>query len=353
MLIKYHDRLTIDGFLAVRAALRGGGDSALKELLKSVSGAERREGQLPFSADVAEAVRFQDGDLRSLEAADSSLCSTVADLESDPEEFRRFLLSDAGDRLAFWGGPIIQAFFPRSTDGARRLHVFEGCTGRKYARSQKEVVEFLERHPGKDGLLSDISMQFFLESPLRGLEELERFLEKDPEEKLDAVIEVAGLQKGYLFGAESFGAEIAARCDWFFQLDSRSRATLEFVLDSAESYRPIPVSFAAAEKALAESLTGIVSFATGAGVFDDAASFVAGLRILEHGAPDDRSGRFWSLCGLSEERRRLLGAALRSDNFAGMCSWNDVQIEKDESFRRATNQVVFCIVQAICGAAAP
>jgi hypothetical protein len=75
------------------------------------------------------------------------------------------------------------------------------------------------------------------------------------------------------------------------------------------------------------------------------------VRILEDGLPAPRP--FWKLCGLDQNRQRLLAAALASDQFAPLGSWNGVQIEKDTAYRLVSNRVVFCLIQAVCAAAAP
>jgi hypothetical protein len=351
MLIKYWDRLTIDGFLSARAARRSGDHTPLKELLKLVAGAGARDGALPFSADPGEALRFRGGSFLELDADDASLCSPIVDLKTKPDDFSSFLAGEAHETLPFSGKSIVTAFFPRAAGGPRFMGVHEGRTGRKYARTKREIVNFLLLHPAKDDLLSELAMRYRLDSELRTAGQLESFLDEAPDERLDELIDVAALLKGYLFDAKAFGEEIAGKAAWFFAFDPGSRATLDFVLDPAKGRRPASASFAESEKELAAALTEIVAFAKSAGLAADAGGFVGGLSLLQDGLSSPRP--FWRLCGLDADRQRLLAAALASDHFAGMGSWNDVQIEKDTAYRRVSNRVVFALAQAVCAAAAP
>jgi hypothetical protein len=350
MLIKYWDRLTIDGFLAVRAARLSGDHAPLRELLKLVGGAGARQGELPFPPEPAEALRFIGGSFLELEAHDATLCSTIADLRGDPDEFAAFLEGDAHMAFPHSEKSIITGYFPRSIGGPRYLGVHEGRTGRKYARTQSEAVDFLMRHPGKDDLLSDLAVRYRLESELRTAGELEEFLAASPAEKLDELIDAAARRKNYLFDPIKFGREIASRGAWFFALSKESRATLDFALDPARNYRPASASFADAEKDLAAALTEIVAFAKTSGHAADAGSFVGGLSLLEDGLPSPRP--FWKACGLTPDRQRLLAAALSSDGFSTDGGWNAVPLDQESYYRRPSNRVAFCIIQAICAVVA-
>jgi hypothetical protein len=351
MLIKYWDRLTIDGFLAARAARASGDHAPLKELLKLVAGQGVRQGELPFSADPAEALRFDGGTFLELDPENASLCSSISDLKTKPDDLSSFMAGEAHETLAFTDKAIVTGLFPRAVGGPRLLSVHEGRTGRKYARTKSEIVNFLMHHPAKDDLLSDIAMRYRLDSELRTGAQLEHFLDEAPDDRLDELIDAAAMLKGYLFDPKAFGPLIADKSAWFFEFDKKSRAVLDFVVHPARGYAATLAAFADADKDLAAALKDVLAFAKKAGVSADAGGFLGALRILEDGLPSPHP--FWKLCGLDADRQRLLAAALASDQFAGMGSWNDVQIEKDTAYRLVSNRVVYALVQAICSATAP
>jgi hypothetical protein len=349
MLIKYWDRLTIDGFLAARAARRSGDHSPFKELLKIVTGG-LRPGELPFSADPAEAVRFTGGTFLELEPDQASLCSSIADLKNQPDDYSSFLLGEAHETLPLSAKAIVTGLFPRAAGGPRLLSVHEGRTGRKYARTKSATVNFLMHHPAKDDLLSEIATRYRLDSELRTAAQLEGFLGDDGADgRVDELIDAAAGLKGYLFDAKAFGPEIADKSAWLFEFDKKSRATLDFVVHPARGYAAVIAPLADAERDLAAALKDALAFAKSAGISADAGGFVGALRILEDGLPSPRP--FWKLCGLDADRQRLLAAALASDQFAVPGSWNGVAIEKDSAYRRVSNRAVFCLVQAVCAAA--
>jgi|GEM_PF-2348022 len=351
MLIKYWDRLTIDGLLAARAARASGDHAPLRELLKLVAGAGARQGELPFSADPLEALRFTGGTFLELEPDGASLCSSICDLKLKPEDLSSFMAGEAHETLPFTDKAVVTGLFPRASGGPRLLSVHEGRTGRKYARTKSAAINFLMHHPAKDDLLSEIAMRYRLDTELRSDAQLERFLDEAPDARLDELIDVAAQLEGYLFDPKAFGPEIADKSAWLFELNKTSRATLDFAVHPARGYAATLASFADADKELDEALKDVLAFAKRAGLSAEAGGFLGARRILEDGLPSPRP--FWKLCGLDADRQRLLAAALAADQFAGMGSWNGVPIEKDTAYRLVSNRVAYALVQAICSATAP
>ena len=348
VLVKYHDRLTIDGFFALGAALRRGERWPLEEFVRLVERKSQRNGQLPLESDPGAACRFIGVGLPDLKPEGARLQSLIADLKHDTAKLEEFLSSEAHEELAFDTRPLVAARFSLRDGADRLLCVREGATGRKYARTKAEVVGFLRDHPAADSVLTDLSLRFRLTYPVDSMEALERFIDEEPGDRLDAVVDAVELAKRFFFDPETFGAERASRRDWLLELNVGARATLDFWAQPAGAPSFPKTLLSAAEAELESSLTEISAFAKRKGIESDASCFEDGLRVLEHGLepPDE----YWSAWDLDADRQRVLMAALVSDNFAGMASWNDVQIEKDAEYRRLSNRVVLCILQAICAA---
>ena len=348
VLVKYHDRLTIDGFFALGAALRRGERRPLEEFVRLVERRSRRDGQIPLESDPGAACRFVGVGLPDLKPEGARLQSLIADLKHDAAKLEEFLSSEAHEELAFDTRPLVAGRFHLRDGADRLLCVREGATGRKYARTKAEVVGFLKDHPAADSVLTDLSLHFRLMHPVDSIEALERFIDEAPNDRVDAVIEAVELAKGFFFDPETFGAERASRKEWLLELNAGARTTLDFWAQPAAAPSVPQTLLSAAESELKSSLAEICAFAKRKDIASDASCFEDGLRVLEHGLEplDD----YWSAWDLDADRQRVLMAALVSDNFAGMASWNDIQIEKDAEYRRLSNRVVLCILQAICAA---
>ncbi len=354
MLIKDRDRLTIDAILALDASLADGGTVGFEELLKKTRENPRSADNLPFADQTQKAFRFflhrgDATDAVSLEDAKTALkgdarlllFAPVSEVRQDPHHLEEFLAGEAHTHLPFNNTPIIVGY-----GNGLSISVQEGSNGRKYARSLDEIVKFMRSHPAASSLYSDIEMRTGFQQKIESADDLAKFMAVDPEEGVDWVLDVLAMTTGYMFG-EEFPNEIKSQQAFIMEMNLKAKATMDFHLFETANKKPYKPAYAQAEADLRKALSAIIAYAEKMNIKTDARSFAEAVSML--GAqPASQPPRLWTIAGRSAEHYRLFQAAVSADCFAGMASWNDVQIKQDEAFHRISNQVVLNLLESVC-----
>jgi hypothetical protein len=361
MLIKYGDRLTIDGFLALRAATKGN-QEPLREFLSFVH--EVRVTQPPslrLPKAISEAIRFfvsspnRSGqrslieiltERETLKREEQRLVSPLFFVRRTPERYDEFLLSRAHEELAFSNQPLVAGYTAGHLPSL--LTVNEGRVGRKYACSQMEVVSLLGKNTKIESMLNDVEMQTGNQFNLKSIDELDAFIRDEPETRLDLVLDILQLTANAYFDLENpQDAEIRER---LFTLNAAAYATLDFWFfpPGEASFKILPSDEAGPQ--LRHTLVSLLGFAKRKNLSSEAQAFAEALQLLD-GEDITLPSRLWQLCELPAETFNLYRASLAADNFAGMGSWNDVQIDKDEIYRKLSNELCLNIVEGICASA--
>lgn len=346
MLIKYGDRLTLDFALACREYFNTGKLQAAQRILEFTRANESRRGELPFPEKVEDAVRvfiYDDAKTRrqvslaefhGLFQGDVKAISPVAGLSADPESLEKLLSGETARSLAFDDRPLIYLYLHQ-----RLVYVAEGSTGRKYARDKAEIFEYLRRIPNLSGLFFDIVAMTGYREVIESLSDLEAFVDRNAEWGLDFLIDRLSM------------LQMVSDQPQILELNPNARASFDIVCGLVEAnYKPVLTPLASAKANLARSLRELLTYAATAGLLPQATAFRIGLDILE-GDREPKLPDFWNPPLRNSEQGRLFGAAITADDFAGMASWNDVQIEQDLAYRRVSNAVVLSILESVCSAA--
>ncbi len=350
MLVKYNDRVTIDGALALQQP------DGLQKLLNFVRTQNRSAEQLPYSDRAEDAVRFMhfngqaftpfnEKNLREAMTEPVRVAHVLSDQSATPEIREKFLNSDAHSQLPFTPDPLVFG-----TIGSKFIFAAgEGQSGRKYRHGVTEVLKFFATHPEVcAAVLPDIEMRIMFEQEIKTVADLERFVGGDLS-RLDFVLDFVSLLSAYL--TDSLPAA-APEIKNILALNPSAGATIDFRIYDPPAHKFPHTDFAAASNNLRAALAGILKFAKANKVTEEAGNFAAALELLDQ--PAIERGELWqpfkstSEGHTVEEAYRLFRAAVFADNFAGMSSWNDIQIEKTEEFRRVSNAVVISLLDALC-----
>jgi len=362
MLLKAEDRMTADGFLGLRAIRTAGESLALATFLETVLTLAPRDGELPFHTIPAQGLRFFSIDKerrRELSWPEARalffpepgalpvLLPATHTLRLAPNRIEDFLASKAHESLAFTPEPLLMMYL---IGPEPRIAVAqEGRVGHKYERSKQEVLDFLKTHPGSATILSDLEMRLMGRVPMRSLEDLSRFMDENPSH-LDGVIDQVQMVAGYFFDEGEFGSTLSAKRNWFLALNKDAYATVDFQISAVEAnVQPLaPVPFTSAKEALSRALSDIAVFAGRQGLQEDHAYFERVRQGLDQPVGD--LSPLFRLNGLAPEAYALFRAAIDADVFAGMASWNDVQIDKTPEYRRVSNQLCLSLLDGLCAA---
>jgi len=360
MLVKAEDRMTADGLLMLRAFASAGPPLALKTFLDNVRALSPRSGELLFHEDPSEGIRFfgnENGLPKTLSVTEAQsfffpepgtmpvLLPVTFSLSTDAVKRDEFLASEAHEDLAFTREPLLLLHIPGKEPKVAAAR--EGRVGRKYVRSKNEVLDFLRSHPEGSSLFSDIEYRFSHRVSIISFEDLSHFIKEDGS-SLDIVIDAVWMVSGYYFEAEAFGPAIAEKKEWFFEQNKNSYATVDFHLypSGSSTVALAPISEEAASSDLRAALSDISRFAAENKEEDYRTVFEKQLQKLDQ-LPEEPWPLF-TLNRLSPAAYRLFRAAIGADVFAGMASWNDVQIDKTPAYRKVSNQLCLALLNAIC-----
>lgn len=350
MLVKYHDRLTLDGALALQTP------DGLQKLLDFARGQRRMPDQLTLPEKAADAVRFlrydgqsfvpfNEAEVRNAIDGPIRVANIVADQRAPAEVYEKFLKSNAHHQLAFSQDPMVFG-----TLGKKYIFaVGEGQSGRKYRRTIPEIVDMFKLHPEMaEAVFPDLEMRIMFEQEIKNVADLERFLAGDLG-RLDFVLDLVSLVGGHL---GMLSAEIEKKTAWALALNDDASATLDFRFYDPPAHQFPHAGFKHASENLRSALVNILAFAKKNNVENEAKSFADALKMLDTKVTE--RGEMWgSFKGTVEghtveEAYRLFRAAVFADNFAGMSSWNDVQIEESEELHKVSNEVVISLLDALC-----
>jgi hypothetical protein len=358
MLVKNRDRLTIDAVLSLQSYLENKSEAAFDEFLNLVRSQRRGSDQLSFGPlakqDVVFEMHHPDRKIERLSFENFTLrlgstlrlITPVSSWRFQPEEFETFLTGDASHALAFDMNPLIVGV----SDAGLSLIAFEGRSGRVYRRSPAEIVEALRSFPHQASVFSDIEMMTEFRASIQSLADLEQFLAEQPDRHADFVLQTISMAAGAYFDEGDEGQKAKS---YILELNPNAKATLNIAIARYPETLPgFIVDRNRGEEQLRKALEAICKFADEKGIGSEAGAFKNALEILDPQTPVSRLP-IWQKAGRTEEEFRLFRAAISADDFAGMGSWNDVQIDQDEKFRRLSNGLVLSLLEAICGACEP
>ncbi len=358
MLVKNHDRLTVDAVLSLQSYLETKSEDAFCEFLNLVRSQRRGGDQLSFGPLAREDVVFQmhhpDQKIERLAFEDFvlrlgttlRLITPISSWRFKPDEFETFLTGEASHALAFDMNPLLVGV----SDAGLSLIAFEGRSGRVYRRSPSEIIKALESFPHQASVFSDIEMMTQFRVTVQSLADLEHFMAEHPERHADFILQTISMAAGAYFEEDTEGQRSKS---YFLELNPNAKATLNLAIARyPESLPGFIVDRTRGEEQLKQSLEAICKFADEKGIGPEAGAFKNALNVLD---PQTSLTLLpiWETAGRREEDFRLFRAAIAADDFAGMGSWNDVQIDQDEKFRRLTNGLVLSLLEAICGACEP
>jgi hypothetical protein len=361
MLIKFNDRLTVDAFLALRALGSGGGSGIWETLVEADRDATSHLEEPPIHQDPSKAIRFfwNDEDNRkpmaldkftglfSQQAASSPILLPITyPLRSNAQALQEFMAGSSHEELPFRDGPLF-LIYARGAKGVFAT-ARQGRIGRKYARSPKEISDFLASHPQVESLLSDVQYRLMGREKVATVVELSAFMQKDPRHP-DLVIDTASVMAGYFFARDPFGDAIAEKQSWFFEINPEAYTTIDMETWALREGDPRPhvVPLETARENLRSALADISRFAGEHELMDDRAYFDRVASMIDQ--KDEPLPPLFKRAALSGEAYALFRAAIASDVFAGMASWNDVEIEKGPEYRRVSNQLCLALLDAVCG----
>ena len=354
MLIKPTEMLTIEGVTAFNSYLMAGKKDALTEFTTKLMSKETPPDSLAFHSLNPDKIAFlleEEQGRKSLslqEAADLLrpktgllMYSPVSYWRLKKEDYEQFLISKVHDSIPFENRPWLSGY----SDQGYLIIVRKGLSGPYFARTSDEVLEFLKSFEYLNQVLSDVEIGIQFSYSLKSLDDLKLFFAENEERGLDFVMRTIQMADGYYFQTP----EQLKQAAYLFEPNSKAEATLEFLIQRPKiDPMTLMVDFETAKSNLKSALEKICDFANRKSCSGDAGPFQNGLQILTGAAPAPTD--LWIKSGKSAEQYQLLQAALAADAFAGMASWNDVQIPIDEEFHRVSNQVVLTIFEAISAA---
>jgi hypothetical protein len=295
-------------------------------------------------------VSYSDGTPTELSLADAArtlksdyglrLFCSVSDWRQKPEEYEEFLNGDAHQALLFENQPLIFGY----SHAGYSLMVQERTAGRTYARTQAEILQFLRSTPYASRLFSGLEEATHFALSFAHVEDVKTFIEESSDH-LDFVIRAIDMASGFYF---ELGAEGEAQKARILALNDKAEAVLQFSFGKVPQFRAdLLVDYEKGFSQLEKSLTKICDFAKQNSLTNRASSFFQSLEILTSPTHVEPTA-LWQKAGKNPDHYRLFKASVTADNFAGVESWNDVEVQQGQTFHRLSNELVLCLLEGVC-----
>ena len=272
-LIKYHDRLTSDGFIGLRSLFQQQSDVALDAFLTKVRENPNRQNQLPFAKSMEACVRYilykdKTTSVLSHEYASSQfkirmencrLTSSLVNLRANPIELESYMVSNFHSNAAFDQSAVFVGIF-HGTPGYE-FYIQEGQNGRKYKRTKEEILEFIANHPSKENFLETLSMMMNFQYVFKSTEDLGSFLSDNEGSMLDWTIDRIDQDPGFRLFPLSYEDEaMKTKKAYYTELNPHATATIDYLITTEPSPDQAVPSFGNAAHNLREALHDIIHF---------------------------------------------------------------------------------------------
>lgn len=356
MIIQFNDRLTIDSVISIYQYIKNHDDGPLNALFENLKKNRESSEELPFKSLSLENLvfhLFSEGIEKKLQmnevveifktSTKFNFFSPISDCKNTPETLKDFLESNSHESLAFSHSPKIIAM----TDNGYYLYANKDRLGRIFSRTQNEIINFIKNSPHQESMLRTLMMSMGFQRTFENIDSVISFIEENVEKNLDTVIQSISLASGVYFD-DSIVSQNEKK--YILQQNTEASAIIKFNLGQLPpnaNYHLI--NYETAFSHLKEALVAIVEYAKRNKIEQESQAFKKALELLESTGPLNLTS-FWLKTKIPIEHYRLYFAALCADQFAGMGSWNDVQIEQDEKYRQVSNKVVLSLLESICTA---